>query len=248
MPKLTVVEAPSAVPVRKAPLSGPREALKALLDQRARAAARIADLERANGRLNEIFQTVVAAKVALDAFEAEAAARMLEWSKASLKKEAPIVDSDAKFKLLSTLNDAQNQAAAANATRTELTASIQREAAASHALEPQIGRVVAEILVETATGPLLDELREAVAIAVAKQVRVKAAFDAVVNIAHGGPHEAMKPVFVMMEAFSETLRLAAAPPAPDGADDRLAWTKLAMALRADPTSEIEGYFTCQIAE
>jgi hypothetical protein len=239
MPKLTVVEAPSQLPVRKPPLSGPRETLKALLDQRARAAARIADLKRANGRLNEIFETVIAAKLALDAFEVEAAARMLEWSKASLKKGAPIVDSDAKFKLLSTLNDAQNQAAAANATRAELTASIQREAAASHALEPQIGRVVAEILVETATGPLLDDLREAIGVAVAKQTRLKSAFDAVVTIAHSGPLDEMKPVFVMMEAFSETLRLAAAPPAPDGADYRAAWTRLMADLRTDPAAEFK---------
>jgi hypothetical protein len=238
MTKLTVVAAPSRLPVRKPISSGPRETLKELLDQQSRAAVRIKDLEAANDRLNEIFATLVAAKAALDAFEAEAAARMLAWSKASLKKDAPIIDSDAKFKLLSALNDAQNQAAAANATRTELTASIQKEAAGSHALEPQIGRVVAEILVETATGPLLDELREAVAVAVAKQVRVKAAFDAVVNIAHSGPHEAMKPVFVMMEAFSETLRLAAAPPAPDGADDRLAWAKFSSELLTDPTAQI----------
>jgi hypothetical protein len=240
MPKLTVVEAPSQLPVRKPPVSGPRETLKALLDQRARAAARIKDLERANRRLDETFATLVAAKAALDAFEADAAAAMLEWSKASLRKDAPAIDADAKFKLLSSLNSAQNQAAAANAARAEITASIQKEAADSHALEPQIGRVVAEILVETATGPLLDELREAVAIAVAKQVRVKAAFDAVVNIAHSGPHDEMKPVFTMVEAFSETLRLAAAPPAPDGTSDRLNWARFAAALRTDADAEFEG--------
>jgi hypothetical protein len=239
MPKLTVVAAPSPVPVRKPPVSGPREALKALLDQRARAAARIKDLEKANGRLNEIFETVVAAKAALNAFEVEAAARMLEWSKASLRKDAPVIDSAEKYKLLSTLNDAQNQAFAAGATRTELMASIQRESAASRALEPQIGRAVAEILVETATGPLLDELRDAIAVAVAKQVRVKAAFDAVVNIAHSGPLDEMKPIFNMVEAFSETLRLAAAPPAPDGADDRLAWARFAAALRTDAGAELK---------
>jgi hypothetical protein len=238
MPKLTVVAAPSPVPVRKPPVSGPREALKALLDQRACAAARIEDLEKANRRLNATFEAVVAAKDALDRFEADAAAAMLEWSKASLKKDAPIIDSDAKYKLLSALNDAQNQAAAANAARTEITASIQREAAASQALDPQIGRVVAEILVETATGPLLDDLREAIGVAVAKQTRLKSAFDAVVTIAHSGPLDEMKPVFTMVEAFSETLRLAAAPPAPDGADDRLAWAKFALALRTDAGAEL----------
>jgi hypothetical protein len=240
MPKLTVVAAPSPVPVRKPPVSGPREALKALLDQRARAAARIKDLEAANGRLNETFTKVIAAKVALDAFEADAAAKMLEWSKASLKKNASIIDSDAKYKLLSALNDAQNQAAAANAARTEITASIQKEAAGSQALDPQIGRAVAEILVETATGPLLENLREAVAAAVAKQMLVKAAHDAVITIAHASEPSEMRSIFILGEELSNTLTAAAAPPAPDGADYRAAWLKFATDLRTDAGAEFEG--------
>jgi hypothetical protein len=67
---------------------------------------------------------------------------------------------------------------------------------------------------------------------------VKACFDALVTIAHSGDPEAMKPVFVKLEKFSETLRLAAAPPTPDGTPHRSAWLKLAADLPNNPNATL----------
>jgi hypothetical protein len=44
----------------------------------------------------------------------------------------------------------------------------------------------------------------------------------------------------MMEGLAETLRVAAAPPPPDGNRDRAAWAKFATDLRTDPGAELEG--------
>src|SRR6185437_3870484 len=112
------------------------------------------------------------------------------------------------------------------------------ESLAIKALKIPEQHAVADILIEEATGPALDELRRAVIAAVEKQTRVKACFDALVEMAHSGDPEAMNPVLVKVEAFSETLRLAAAPPAPDSRPYRSAWLKLAADLPNNPNATL----------
>jgi hypothetical protein len=270
MPKLSVVAPPSPLPVRKPPVSAPRERLKELLDQRVRAAARIADLEKANGRLNTIFEALIPAKTALDRFEADVADAMLSWSKNPLKADPPAVNSDEKFKLMSALNDAQNQAAAANATRAKLTAAIQREYLSSHALEPAIREVIVEIIVESAA-PLVEEIKEMQAALAYKRATVNQAIAEAHAIARstipgtlpgqpmyvGGdmtPEQAIAitrramPVSVpvgstvaMIAGLVETFHATAGAPLVGATPaDVAAWKSLYQRLWTDPAAELEG--------
>jgi hypothetical protein len=226
---------------KAAALAPARQRLQDLLDRKAACEQRAQQLRKSQQSLVAPIEDAAKASAALAAFDRGNAEAMTAWARRELKNgDMPIVDSDARQALITAKAVAAETAAAAQAASAQLATEIHAEDMAAKSFAMPIEAAIAEILVETATGPLLDELREAVAVAVGKQVRVKAAFDELVRIAHSGPHDVMKPVFVMMEAFSETLRLAAAPPAPDGADDRLAWAKFSMALRADCTSEIEG--------
>ena len=226
---------------KAAALSPARQLLQDLLARKAACEQRAQQLRKSQQSLVAPIEDAAKASAALTAFDRGNAEAMTAWARRELKNgDMPVVDTDARQALIAAKAVTAETAAAAQAASAQLATEIHAEDMAAKSFAVPIQAAIAEILVETATGPLLDDLREAIGVAVAKQTRLKSAFDAVVNIAHSGPLEAMKPVFTMAEAFSETLRLAAAPPAPDGADDRLAWAKFSMALRADPTSEIEG--------
>jgi len=242
MPKLTVVEAPapSPLPVRRPPVSGPRARLRELQDQVAGHERRIKEARSAFDRLSDVIRVAVQTKAALSEFDAASAEAAAAWAKQHLNKTPPEVDTDARQKLLVAHAIAQENASASYAARARFESAVNEEHQAIKALQIPMQHAIAEILIAEASGPEMDRLRDAVAAAVRLQVRLQASFHAVVDIAHSGPADAMKPVFVMVEGFSETLRLAAAPPAPDGADDRLAWAKFAAALRADAGAELEG--------
>jgi hypothetical protein len=226
-------------PARRSMTSPARQRLKDLQDQRADHQRRISEARSSYNRLNDIINVAVASKKALAEFDAKSAEEMATWAKTHLKKVPPSVDGAARQKLLVEHSTAQENASAAYAARAQYEQTIAAEGQAIAALDIPMQKEIAAILIEEASGPQMDQLRDAVAAAVRLQVRLQASFQAIVDIAHSGPPDAMKPVFTMMEAFSETLRLAAAPPAPDGTGDRLAWAKFAAALRTDPASQLE---------
>jgi hypothetical protein len=238
MPKLTVLAPPSPVPVRKSPLSGPRERLRELQDQVAGHQRKIKEARSAFDRLTDVIRIAVETKKALTEFDAASAEVAAAWAKQSLNKTPPEVDTDARQKLVVAHAVAQENASASYAARGRFESAINAEEQAIKALEIPMQHAIAEILIEEASGPEMDRLRDAVAAAVRLQVRLRASFNVLVDIAHSAPVDVMKPVFELVERFSETLRLAAAPPAPDGADDRLEWAKFAMALRTDSAAEI----------
>jgi hypothetical protein len=150
----------------------------------------------------------------------------------------PSIDSIARQKLLTDHTIAQENADAALAARKQFEQAMHAESLAIEALKIPEQHAVADILIEEATGPALDELRRAVIFAVEKQTRVKACFDALVTIAHSGDAEAMKPVFAKLQPFSEALQRAAAPAAPDHTPHRSAWLKLAADLPNNPNATL----------
>ena len=223
----------------RATLSPARCRLHQLLTEQDRARARIEDLQASGLRLREVFDTRDKAAEALGEFDHQAAAAMLTWSRSA--GSAPNVDAEHRAKLLAALTTAQENAAAASAAKAELDRESSAAGHATQALDVPISRAVAEVIAETAAGPMIDDLREAVAVAVGKQTRLKAAFEAIIGIAHAGPDfVVMKPVFNIAEELSEILRKTAAPPAPDGAPAYAAWAKFAASLRIDPAAKFEG--------
>jgi hypothetical protein len=216
-----------------------RQRLRDLQDQVAGHERKIKEGRSAFDRLSDVIRVAVQTKADLSEFDAASAEAAAAWAKQHLNKTPPEVDTDARQKLLVAHAIAQENASASYAARGRFESAINAEEQAIKALEIPMQHAVAEILIEEASGPEMDRLRDAVAAAVRLQVRLRASFDVVVDIAHSAPVDVMKPVFELVERFSETLRLAAAPPAPDGADDRLAWAKFAAALRTDPTSQLE---------
>jgi hypothetical protein len=214
MPKLTVVAAPasSPLPVRRQPVAGPRERLRALHDQAAGHQRKIKEARSAFDRLTDVISVAVDTKKALTEFDAASAEAAAAWAKQHLNKTPPEVDTGARQKLLVAHAVAQENASASYAARGQFESAINAEERAIKALEIPMQHAIAEILIAEASGPEMDGLREAVAAAVRRQVRLQASFQAIVDIAHSGPADAIKPIFVMMEGFSETLRLAAAPP------------------------------------
>lgn len=224
-----------------------RQRLRDLQDQVAGHHRKIKEARSAFDRLTEVVRVAVDTKKALTEFDAASAEVAAAWAKQSLNKTMPEVDTDARQKLVVAHAIAQENASASYAARGRFESAINAEEQAIKAIEIPMKHAIAEIVIEEASGPEMDRLRAAVAAAVRLQVRLKASFDVIVDIAHSGPADAMKPVFVMMEAFSETLRLAAAPPAPDGVGYRAAWLKFATDLRTDPATEFKGS-SCRITE
>jgi hypothetical protein len=221
-----------------APLSPARIRLHDLLTEQDRARARIEDLQASRLRLDEVFDARDKAAEALSEFDRDAAAAMLSWSRSS--GSAPNVDAEHRARLLAALTVAQENAAAASAAKAELDREVNAASQAMQTLDVPISEAVAEVIFETAVGPMIDDLQEAVAVAVGKQTRLKAAFDAIIGIAHAGPDFAvMKPVFNIAEQLSETLRKAAAPPAPDSTPAYSAWTRFVADLRIDPGAQVQ---------
>ena len=192
-----------ASPASLRTLSPARQKLSELLDQVAHHERRITEHRAAADRLEGIIVSHRDARAALEAFDAESAAAAAEWAKASLKSTPPAIDGKRRGELLADVATAQESASAAATARKQFIDLINAELQAITSLKLSIGHAVAEVIAETAAGPMLDDLRQAVAIAVQKQVRVKAAFDALITIAHsGGDFETMRPVFLLSEELS----------------------------------------------
>lgn len=221
---------------KDAALSPARQRLCDLHDQRAQHLRKIQEAKAAYDRLTSIIEIAVETRTALTQFDARSAEDAAAWARSHLKEELPSVDSIARQKLLTDHTIAQENADAALAARKQFEQAMHAESLAIEALKIPEQHAIADILIEEATGSALDELRRAVIFAVEKQTRVKACFDALVTIAHSGDAEAMKPVFAKLQAFSETLQLAAAPPAPDSKSHRSVWLKLAADLPNNPSA------------
>lgn len=220
-------------------ISPAREKLRRLLDQCAASDQRIASLRAARSRLMGTLDEAVRATKALVDFDAESGAATLAWAKNALSKEnAPQVDTDRRQALLIEKAITSENAAAANTAMAQLEADIQVEACASQALQPEMEQAIAEIVAETAES-LIEDLRESVRVAVAKQNRVKAALNAVTTIAHSGDAEVMRPTFARMEMLAERLRTATAPAVETTGADRAVWESFAGRLRNDAAAELE---------
>lgn len=230
-PHLAVVEKESA-----ATLSPTRTKLHELLTEQDQARARIEQLHVSAARLAEFFDARDAAAAELAEFDRAASEKMLKWSRST--GAPPSVDAEHRTKLLAILTSAQENAAAASVAKAELDRETSAAGQAMQALDLPISQAVSEIIAETAAGPMIDDLREAVTVAVDKQTRLKAAFDAIIGIAHGGPDLAMmKPIFNIAEELSETLRKAAAPPPPDAMPAYRQWKQFETALRCSPRAQ-----------
>lgn len=222
----------------KAAASPARQRLQDILDQRAQHQRKIQEAKAAYDRLTSVIEIAVETRTALTEFDDRSAEDTAAWARSPLRGEMPSVDSNARQKLLTDHTIAQENADAALAARKQFEQAMHAESLAIEALKIPEQHAVADILIEEATGPALDELRRAVIFAVEKQTRVKACFDALVTIAHSGDAEAMKPVFAKLQPFSEALQLAAAPPAPDHTPHRSAWLKLAADLPNNPNATL----------
>jgi hypothetical protein len=158
-------------------------------------------------RLTGIIQIAVDTKKALADFDASSMEAAAAWAKRHLDKNPPEVDSNARQKLVVAHAIAQENGSAAFAAQKQFTDAMNAEHQAIKALLVPMQLAIVDVIIEEATGPGLEDLRQAVAAAVQKQVRLKRAFDVLVAIAHGGDSADMKTAFVKLEQFSETLRL-----------------------------------------
>lgn len=239
MKPLRVVDANTAP---QPPLSPARARLRELIDRRAGHDKKIVEHQAAADRLVEFFETRDKAAAEVVMFDRQSADDMLDWSKASLKPKgtAPTVDVDLRFKLLHAMALAKENAEAASRAKDQITASMQAEAQGAQSLEIQIKQTIAEIIAETASGPLLEDLRAAQHTVALKQSRLQQALQTVIGIAHSGDLEAMKPTFNLMEGLAETFRTAAPRAVENGYADRQVWEGFAANLHTDPGAEFEG--------
>jgi hypothetical protein len=224
-------------------LSPARQKLQDLLDQVTHHEKRIAEHQAAADRLTGVIEANATARAALDDFDRQSAAAVAEWAKASLKPRgtAPIVDGKRRLELLSDLGAAQENASAAFVARQQFTAAIQDEARAITALKTDIARTIAEIIAELASGPMMEDLQDAQRALAVKQSRLQQALQTIVDIAHsGGPFEAMRPTFILMESLAETFRTTAPQAVDTGFADRQMWEAFRNALRSNAAAELEG--------
>ena len=237
---LRVVSHPGAP--KSGPLSPARDRLCGLLDQRAGHERKVAELQAASDRLTEIFAARDAVAVEVVEFDRKSAAALLEWSQASLKPRGtmPMVDAEARLSLLTKLAAAKENADAATRAKDQIAASINAEAQAAKAIETAISFAIAEVVSEEASGALIDELRQAVALAVAKQERLRQAAQVVFAIARSIDGDAAaKPFFDEASRLAEVVKTAAAPPAPESLPAFEAWTSFVAELRVNPGAELK---------
>lgn len=223
-------------------LSPARARLADLLGQVAQHERRAEELRTAADRLGEIFEARDKAAADVLEFDRQSAADVLEWSKASLKPSdtRPVVDADKRLALLTELAAAKENADAASRAKTHITAEIQAEAQAAKSLDIDIKRAVAEVIAETAAGPLIEDLQAAQRAVALKQSRLQQALQMIIGIAHSGPLEVMKPTFILMEGLDEKFRTTAPPAVDNGLADRRAWESFEQRLRKDAAAEFEG--------
>jgi len=237
--KPRIVTADAAAQSR--PMTSPaRTRLADLSDQVKQHERRIAEHRAAADRLDDIIVAHKKARAVLDEFDAQSAAATAEWARASLKPNAPTVDGKRRLELIGDVAAAQENAAAAATARLQFTHSINSESQAIASLQLAIGQAVAEIIAETAAGALLEDLQAAQRDVALKQSRLNQALQTIIGIAHAGPHDVMRPTFVLMEGLAETFRTTAPLAVDNGFADRAAWERFATNLRTDPGAELEG--------
>lgn len=173
----------------------------------------------------------------LHALDQVETARMADWSR---NPEGPAPESDVsrRAELESKLRHAAAKANVARQAETAIHADLRRENEELDALEPKILTAIAAVIADETMGSLLDDLKRAVAAAVEKQTRLRAAVAAVFKIANDGPVGQMKTAFEIGETLDDNLRKAAAPPPPDSMPALAGWLKLAADLRANPLAEL----------
>jgi hypothetical protein len=238
MAKLHVLNSTDTAP---APLSPARQKLADLQAQIARHETKIAEHRAAADRLHDIISNHKKTSAALAEFDKQSAESVAEWAKQSLKPRgtAPVVDSKKRLELISDNAAAQENAVAAINAQKQFTDQIQAEAQAIKGLETGISQAVAEIIAETAAGPMLDDLQASQREVALKQSRLQQALQAIIGIAHGGPQDVMRPTFVLMEGLAEKIRTTAPPAVDTGFADRQAWDSFATRLRTDAGAELE---------
>jgi hypothetical protein len=102
-----------------------------------------------------------------------------------------------------------------------------------------IEAAIAEVISESVE-PLIEDLRESVRVAVAKQRLIQQSLQVVIGIEHSaGPLETMRPTFNLFERLAEQLRTAAALAVEETGADRAAWESLAARLRTDALAQLE---------
>jgi hypothetical protein len=238
--KLSLIDS-GAVSTQQATLSPARQKLADLQDQISARERRITEHRAAADRLNDIIANHKQVAAALAEFDTESAEAVAEWAKQSLKPSgtAPVVDSKKRLELLTDVAAAQENAAAAINAQRQFADLVQTEAQAIKVLESGIAQAIAEIVAEVA-GSLLEDLQEAHRAVAVKKSRLEQALRTVVDIAHSGPPEVMRPTFVLMEGLAEKFRTAAPAAVDNGFADRAAWESFATRLRIDPGAELEG--------
>ena len=228
-----------STPATAPALSPARQKLRNLLDQVAHHEKRIAEHRAAADRLDDMISASKTARAALADFDAQSAAAAAEWARASLKPNAPTVDAKRRLELLSDVATAQENAAAAVSAQKQFTDQIHAESQSAEELKARIAHAVAEIIVETAKGQLIDDLRAAQYAVAVKKSQLEQALQTVFGIAHsGGPGN---PTFNLAANLAETFRTTAPAGLEVGAGfaDRQAWETFATDLRTDPGAELK---------
>jgi hypothetical protein len=222
-----------------AALSPARQRLKNLLDQRAACEKRAESLRVARSRLTAPVKEAEAATAELAAFDAQNAEAVSNWARNGLAKgERPLVDSDRRQTLIIAKQTSAENAAAAKAADEHLVKDIAAEGFAAASLTADIEMAIAEVIAENCD---FEDLADAHRALIAKQSRINEAVATIVEIAHGGERETMRPTFVLLQGLLEKVRISAAAPAvvTAGADHAL-WKSLKARLRTDPAAELEG--------
>jgi hypothetical protein len=165
---------------------------------------------------------------------------MADWARTSLKPlgTEPEVNSKKRLELIAANAVANENASAAFTARQQFMAAIQTESQALEKLKIAISHAVAEVLAETASGQLIDDLRAAQhSVAIIKS-KLEQSLQAVFAIAHAGPPS--NPVFNLAAGLAEVFRNTAAPGLEPGAGftDRKTWDDFAARLRTDPGAEL----------
>ncbi|WP_425907608.1 hypothetical protein [Nitrobacter sp. TKz-YC02] len=225
---------------KAAALSPARERLQDLLDKKTSCEERAKQLRIAQQRLVGRDQEAASAAAALSEFDRQNADAMAAWARGESKDgDMPEIDIAKRQDLVVANALAAENAAAAQSASAQIGTEIHAEDLVATNLTMPIEAAIAEVISESVE-PLIEDLRESVRVAVAKQNRLKQALQVVIGIAHSaGPLEAMKPTFDLMADLAERLRTAAAPVVETTVADRTAWDSLVARLRNDAAAELE---------
>lgn len=220
-------------------LSPTRQRLQELLEKKASCEERAKQLRTARQRLSGRDQEAASAAAALSEFDRQNADAMAAWARGEPRNGAmPGVDSSKRQDLVAANALASENAAAAQSASAQLAAEAHAEDLVAKSLTMPIEIAIAEIISES-TGPLIEELRESVRLAIGKQNLLKSSLQVVIDIANSGDAEVMRPTFNLFGKLAEQLRTAAAPTVEDTGADRAAWESLAARLRTDALAELE---------